>query len=191
MVDSTGLSDELQKVVDVTHEKLSKTRRKRPVPEDWATEEDIQSFKPEGIDSDEAKGAQAIAIDAARDLVLFGGADGSAQAYSIEQEKPLHVFEGDGGKVTDVVWSGARAIIASSTGAVRVYDDGNEIEKFEQHAGSAVAVAMHPSGDILGSVGVDKSIVFYDITSSKIASQIFTNSGTFNIIWRQPKLTLL
>ena len=180
-VDSTGLDAELQKKVEVTHEKLSKTRRKRPVPEDWATEEDIQSFKPESIDADVAKGAQAIAIDAARDLVLFGGADGNAQAYSIEQEKPLHIFEGDGGQVTDVMWSGARAIIASSTGAVRVYDDGNEIAKFEQHAGSAVAVAMHPSGDILGSVGVDKSIIFYDITGSKIAAQIFTNSGMCDV----------
>ena len=173
----TGLSAELQARVEATHEKLSKTRRKRPVPEEWATEEDMQGFEPKGLDADAATGALALALDATGDLVLVGGRDGGAQAYSISQEKPVHLFEGDGGAVTDVAWSGARAIVASATGAVRIYDDGNEIAKFAQHAGATAAVAVHPSGDILASVGVDKSIIFYDIVDSKIAAQIFTDSG--------------
>ena len=188
-VDNVGLSEELQQKVAATHEKLSKTRRKRPVPEDWATEEAIQGFEPESLDADAAKGAKTLAVDVSGDLILFGGQDGSAQAYSVEQEKPLHVFAGDGGAVTDVVWSGARAVIASATGAVRVYADGDEIEKFEQHAGAAVAVAMHPGGDILGSVGEDKSIIFYDITGSKVATQIFTDSSMIEPNFEVSKLT--
>lgn len=176
-VESTGLNEELQKKIEITHEKLSKTRRKRPVPEDWATEEDVQALKPQSLDADAAKGAQALALDVTGDLVLFGGADGGAQAYSMESEAPVHVFKGDGGAVTDVLWLGTRAVVASSTGTVRVYDDGNETAKFGQHAGSAAAITMHPSGELLGSVGVDKSIILYDLLGSKVAAQIFTDSG--------------
>ena len=176
-VESTGLSEELQQIIVSTHEKLSKTRRKRAVPDDWATEEDIQAFKAKVVDMKKVKGAQALSLDATGDLVLLGGTKHGSRVYSLEQEKQLQQLEGDGGEVRDVLWLGVRAVVASSTGAVQIYDGENEVTKFEQHAGPAVAIAAHPSGKLLGSVGEDKRIVFYDVEGSKVASQIFTNCG--------------
>lgn len=147
------------------------------MPEDWATEEELQAFKPQRLATPSLEAAQTIALNASGDLILSGGKSGQAYTYSLPQESVLHDFEVDNGDVTDAIWSGSSAIIASSTGAVRIYNGEAEVAKFSQHAGKAQAIAIHPSGDILASVGVDKSIVFYDLISFKVATQIFTNSG--------------
>jgi pre-mRNA-processing factor 19 len=61
---------------------------------------------------------------------------------------------------------------------VKIFDvSGAEVASFSSHAGGITALALHPSGEILASVGVDKSYVLYDLSSLKPMSQIFTNSG--------------
>lgn len=66
-------------------------------------------------------------------------------------------------------------MVSTSSGAVKVFGD-NETT-FTSHAGSANAVSLHPSGDILASVGVDKSFVFYDLPGGKAVTQVNTDSG--------------
>ena len=147
------------------------------MPTDWATEEQVQAFKPKKLATPSIEAAQNLSLDVSGELILSGGKGGQAFAYSVPEDTIMHEFEVGDGDVTDLIWSGARAIIASSTGSIKIYDNGSEIAKFNQHAGKAQAIAIHPSGDILASVGVDKSIVFYDVNSSKVATQIFTDSG--------------
>lgn len=118
-----------------------------------------------------------MALDASGDLILVGGVSGDAEVYSVSSSTLVKTLGGDGGTITDAIWSGARAIISSSTGSVRIYDDGPEITMFSRHAGEATALAIHPSGDILASVGVDKSVILYDLMRSSMAMQIFTDSG--------------
>ena len=147
------------------------------MPEDWVTTEKIESFKVERLPKSEAPGSKSISVDADGNLALLGGSDGAAKAFSLTQRKAVTVYDGDGGAITDAVWSGSRAIVASSTGVIHVLDKGTEISSFTQHAGEITAIAVHPSGDILASVGVDKSIVLYDLSTSSVAAQIFTDSG--------------
>jgi pre-mRNA-processing factor 19 len=54
---------------------------------------------------------------------------------------------------------------------------GDNETTFTSHAGSANGLALHPSGDILASVGVDKSFVFYDLPGGKPVTQVYTDSG--------------
>jgi pre-mRNA-processing factor 19 len=162
--------------------RLSSTRRKRAVPEDWATEEKIQGFQQEIVEAPTTKDAQAISVDSTGDLVIVGGAEGRAFSYSLANSSVLQEYEVGDSVVTDVAWVGSKAAIASSSGAVKVYDKSTEIASFSQHAGKVTAIAVHPSGEIIGSVGVDKSIVFYDIVGEKVATQIFTNAGMFKKI---------
>lgn len=122
-------------------------------------------------------GSRSIALDSSGDLILVGGTDGVAGVFSISQRRMIQTLKGGSGRITDGLWAGHRPVIATSSGAVKIFDNGSEAGSFTSHAGEATALALHPSGDILASVGVDKSYVFYDLTSSTPVTQVYTNSG--------------
>ena len=82
-----------------------------------------------------------------------------------------------GSSVTDSLWAGNRTVTGTSAGDVKIFEDGNELASFSWHAGEVTGLALHASGDILASVGVDKSYILYDLVSSAKLLQIFTNSG--------------
>jgi pre-mRNA-processing factor 19 len=107
--------------------------------------------------------------------VIVGGSDGVAGVYSIDDDKVQESFKA-GGAITDAVWYGSLPVVATSKGTVKIFGE-NEIT-FTSHAGSANALALHPTGDILASVGVDRSFVFYDLAAGKAVTQVYTDSGT-------------
>ena len=156
--------------------RLSKTRRKRAVPEDWATSETFRSFSPVNKSDRSYAGARTVSLDPSGDLALFGGSDGNAGIFSISQNKLIREFS-VGGSVTDNLWAGNRTVIGTSAGTVKIFEDGNELTSFAGHAGEVTGLALHASGEILASVGVDKSYILYDLISSAQLLQIFTNSG--------------
>ena len=157
--------------------RLQPTRRKRSVPEDWATAEMIESFKPGKNSKPQHAGAQTIALDASGDLALFGGADGDVCVYSISKAKVMHHVKA-GAAVTDAVWAGKTAIVSTSAGLVKGFNGKKEAFSFSGHAGEVTALALHPCEEILASVGVDKSYIFYDLASTSQVLQISTNTGT-------------
>jgi len=180
-VDSTALPDAIIAKVEATQEKLSKTRRKRPVPEDWATAEDISSYAP--LESSEPlyPGGKSLAIDESGDLALLGGSDGIVGVYSLSQKKVLQALKGSGGAITDAAWAGSKAVVATSNGSVKIFEGGADVAAFAVHAGEATAVAVHPSGEIVASVGADKSYVLYDLSSSAMVTQIFSDSSLTSV----------
>ena len=122
-------------------------------------------------------GSKSISLDGTGDLALVGGADGVAGVYSIAQNQVVQALKGASGAIVDTLWWKNRAVIAAASGAVKIFEGEAEVATFTSHAGSVTALAMHPSGDILASVGVDKSYVFYDLASLRPLSQTFTDSG--------------
>lgn len=110
-------------------------------------------------------------------MLLTGGADGNATVFSISAREPLQTLEGGSGSITDVAWNRSVAITASSTGTIKFFENGDETTRFSRHAGEVTAIAVHPSGDILATVGVDKSFVLYDLTLLTVATQVYTDSG--------------
>jgi WD40 repeat protein len=113
-------------------------------------------------------------VDEAGQLVVFGGSDGTAGVFSIADNKVKQTFKA-GAAVTDAVWYGSQPVVSTSSGTVKVF--GDRETTFTSHAGSANGLVLHPSGDILASVGVDKSFVFYDLQGGKAVTQIYTDSG--------------
>ena len=156
--------------------RLSKTRRKRAVPDDWVTADLLQTFKPKPIAEPVYPGSRSLAVDSSGDMILLGGIDGSAGVFSKDQGKIVQTLKGGSGGITDSLWAGKRAVVATTSGSIKICDKESEIS-FSGHAGEATALALHPSEDLLASVGVDKSYIFYDLTSSKIATQVYTDSG--------------
>ncbi|KAH7419212.1 WD40-repeat-containing domain protein [Cadophora sp. MPI-SDFR-AT-0126] len=173
-VDSQGLPEELAAKVDATQERLSKSRRKRPVPDNWVDAETIEKFGVASASKPLYSGATSLALDEAGQLVIIGGSEGVAGVYSIAEEKVQQSFKA-GSAITDAVWYGSQPVVSTASGAVKVFGE-NEMT-FTSHAGSANGLALHPSGDILASVGVDKSFVFYDLPAGKAVTQVYTDSG--------------
>lgn len=81
------------------------------------------------------------------------------------------------GPITDATWAGNKAVVGSATGSVKVFENGSEVASFASHAGEVTSVAVHPTGDIVASVGVDKSYVLYDLSSNTVITQIFSDAG--------------
>lgn len=123
-------------------------------------------------------GGRSIAVNETGDLALVGGSDGVVGVYSVSQGQVVQTLKCGGGSVTDAVWCGNKPVVALSTGAVKVFDNGAEAASFDRHAGAVSAIALHPCGDILASVGVDKSYVLYDLQSLQPITQVSTDSGT-------------
>jgi pre-mRNA-processing factor 19 len=110
-------------------------------------------------------------------LALFEGPEGSAVVYSISKKEAVHTLKFGKGHITDAVWWETRPIISTSTGAVKIFDGAKEIGSFAVHAGSATGLTLHPTGDLLASVGSDKSYVVYDLESMAQVTRVFTDSG--------------
>jgi pre-mRNA-processing factor 19 len=89
----------------------------------------------------------------------------------------VHTLKFGKGHITDAVWWETRPIISTSTGAVKIFDGAKEIGSFAVHAGSATGLTLHPTGDLLASVGSDKSYVVYDLESMVQVTRVFTDSG--------------
>ena len=121
-------------------------------------------------------GCECLVADSSGDLMLYGGQDGLAGIYSLSKQQSLQALKA-GAPVTDVAWYGGNPILATKSGSVKVFDRGTESMSFKAHAGAVTAMAIHPSGEILASVGIDKSYVLYDLEESVVVSQTFTDSG--------------
>lgn len=153
--------------------RLQKSRKKRPVPEGWATPDEIASLEPQS--SDAAPVPQATSIGLEGSYAAVSGLSGDAAIFSVDAgkvERSLQVGE----PVTDTLWHETKVVFATSKGSVKVFESGSEVASFADHAGAATGLALHPCGDILASVGVDKSFVFYDLVAMKRVTRVYTDS---------------
>jgi pre-mRNA-processing factor 19 len=126
-------------------------------------------------------GSSSIAIDESGERAIVGGLDGIAGIYSLPDNKILMALKVGGGAITDAVWYGDKPVISTSSGVVKIFDGDQEAAAFTSHAGAANALAMHPSGEILASVGAEKSFVFYDLVAAKPVTQVYTDCGSYLI----------
>ena len=149
------------------------------MPENWATAETIQAMESTQFTDSLYPGSNLVSLDESGDLALFGGADGVAGIYSISQKETVHALK-CGSAVTATSWWDSRQVVATFAGAVKFFENGAEIGQLGSHAGAATSLAMHPSGQILASTGVDKSFIFYDLSNMKVASHIYTESGKYH-----------
>ncbi|EXJ84076.1 pre-mRNA-processing factor 19 [Capronia epimyces CBS 606.96] len=178
-VDSAPLPAPIVEKIDSTKESLSRTRRKRPVPEDWASSDEILSYVPTSTSETPYSGGTVLSVHKAGNLVLVAGNGSTAGVLSLSEDRIVQSLDGGKGSVNSGLWAEDKAIIALSTGQVKGFLASKEIFSFSAHAGSATAVALHPSGSILASVGEDKSYILYDLDSKTPTqlTQVQTNSG--------------
>lgn len=123
---------------------------------------------------------QATSLDLEGSYAVAGGLKGEAAVYSVEAdnvERTVPVNE----PVTDTLWAGSKVFFATSQGHVKIYEGGNEIGTLSEHAGAASGLSLHPSGNLLASVGADKSIVFYNLETMQRVSRAYADAGTLDL----------
>lgn len=113
---------------------------------------------------------------------MLGGTDGVAGVYSVRDGNITSTMKSEGAAISNGIWAGDKIVISTTSGAVKIFEGQNEISNFQAHSGSVTALTLHPSGDIFASASDDKSYVIYDIESSKVLTQVFTDSGRSSII---------
>ncbi|KAH7144306.1 WD40-repeat-containing domain protein [Dactylonectria estremocensis] len=175
VVDSVEqLSEELAARVDATHKTLSKGRKKRPIPDGWVSAEEITAFAVEATNSLPVPQATSLGLEG--DHAAVGGVTGEAAIYSVSADKverQVAVNE----PVTDTLWIGSKLIFATGQGTVKVFEGGSEQASLSEHSGAVTALSVHPGGELLASVGTDKSVVFYDLGSLRRASRVYTDAA--------------
>jgi pre-mRNA-processing factor 19 len=120
-------------------------------------------------------GSSAVSVDESGDLALFGGADGVAGVFSTSQQKVVQVLK-VGSPVTATAWWGSRAVVATASGTVKIFENGSEIAQMGSHASPVTSLALHPSGTILASGSADKRVAYYDLSTFNTVSQIYTEA---------------
>ena len=178
-VDGQGLSPAVLTKIEETQQRLSATRRKRPVPEDWATGDAISSYEVKADIDSQFTGAKSLAVDNAGDFFLCGDSDGAIGVYDLKNGAFTTRSNLGAGAIQDGAWANDKIVVATSSGSVVVAVEGSAQTKFHQHAGAATAVAVHPCGDVVASVGVDKSYVLYDLQASAVLTQVYADSGEY------------
>ncbi|EPE06458.1 cell cycle control protein [Ophiostoma piceae UAMH 11346] len=187
-VDSEELPEELAAVVDETTAKLSKSRKKRATPKGWASASSIASFEQLASDDLPAGIAPATAISLEATGSGYAAVAGLGSAglgiYSIAAHKVERTIPVDNGApVTAALWATqTKIVVGTSKGAIKVYEAGAEVASLPgAHAGAVTGLAVHPSGRIFASVGVDKTICLYDLDAGKSVSRAHSSSSLTSV----------
>lgn len=157
---------------------LSKNRKKRPVPAGWVTSDEISAFEAAATTALPAQ--QTTSLDSSEDYAAVGGLAGDAVIYSVDADKAerqLAVNE----PITSTLWTGSKVLFGTGKGSVKVFENGAEVGALSEHSGATTSLSAHPSGDLIASVGADKSIVLYDLTTMKRVSRAYADAGKDSI----------
>ncbi|KAK8058608.1 cell cycle control protein [Apiospora phragmitis] len=175
-IDSDALPSELVQLVEETQALLSKSRKKRPIPEGTATSADITSYAVQETVSGPVEEMSAFAH---RDgLVALGGQNGEVVVYSPAKSKLEYTLSlQDSGSVTASAWINSKIVFATASGSVKIFVDQVEVISFSEHSGPATGLAVHPCLELLASVSSDKSFVFYDLKENRRVARVFTDSA--------------
>lgn len=180
-VDGQALSEHAVAKVTETHERLSSTRRKRPVPADWATSDDILAYDIKATVDTQFTGAKTLAADQTGDFFLCGDSDGTMGIFDAKQGAFTTRSNLGAGAILGGAWANDKQVVSTSSGVVVVAQEGAVHGKFQKHAGAATAVATHPSGELVVSVGYDKSYILYDISTMEVLTQVYCDVGMLRI----------
>ncbi|KAM0281814.1 hypothetical protein ACHAQH_003303 [Verticillium albo-atrum] len=168
------LPEEVAEKVAAKHQELSKSRKKRPVPEGWATSEELAAFQTTASTTLPVPHTSSLALEG--DYAAIAGPEGNAAIYSIDSDKlERHVQVGQ--PITDTVWTGSKLIFSTTQGTVKIFESGSEVASLAENSGAVTALGLHPLGDLLAFVGQDKSIVFYDLSTMSRVSRTYCDTA--------------
>ncbi|CCJ30675.1 unnamed protein product, partial [Pneumocystis jirovecii] len=176
-MDVQTLPEHITQKIDETQKVLSSNRRKRKVPTDWTTTEQVQQFKSSKVFEPFQSKITSIAVAQQGTMILVASKN-IVKIYRDMDENPAYSLECGKDEITCGLWMNELPIIASSTGFIYIYTslDGNT-KKISTHQSKVTAIALHPSGGLLASVTVDGEWAFHDLyTEQTVLKNQFTTA---------------
>jgi WD40 repeat protein len=117
-----------------------------------------------------------------------GSEDRTARLWDVEKGRHVLTFPGHADDVKSVAFSDGsdgkyQLITGDATGVVRVWNVGKigqrqEVTTLRGHRGAVTTVSFHPNASIIASSSVDKSIIIWDIGSTRLLKR-FDDQGDF------------
>ncbi|KAK0609749.1 Diaminopimelate epimerase-like protein [Bombardia bombarda] len=181
----TRFPNELAEHVDELHYHLTKGRKKRPIPEGWATPEQIATLHlARKTETQDHHSTSLATVDDVRgagpEYLASGGLDGILGIYDskFDVESRLHSIDVKS-QITALAFSKNdtnKLIVACADGNIQLYYEGQAAHVYKSHIGPVTGIALHPGARFFASVGRDKSFVFYEDTTTKEVMKGYASS---------------
>ena len=175
-VDSAPLPDSILAKIDNAQAGLMKTRRKRPVPEEWATADNISLYKSTSSVKTNCSNGVVLDVRKSDNSALIGSRKGGAFIVQ-SSNNSVESVAADSESVTAGIWVGSRVAVGTANGKVTIIEKGQEVTSFNAHSTAVSGLSLHPSGEILASTSSDRSYALYDLEANKVLTQVQTGSG--------------
>lgn len=175
----------LQELTDVNAQ-LSKTRKKRPIPDTLATPEDLQQLQ-QLVSAPLHKTTQGgiLSIDVNPEnasVIATAGSDGTVQLFDYAAQRNYASMEGHGKRVTSVQFvSGSVVLSASADKTTRIWKEQQPgsfscAAVLKEHSAEVVGVTLHPSRKYFVTGSADATWAFYDLDTATCLKQVSDES---------------
>ncbi|KAG4306053.1 hypothetical protein PORY_000041 [Pneumocystis oryctolagi] len=170
-VDIQMLPEHIVQKIDEVQKMLSSNRRKRKIPVDWTTTEQIQQFKPSKVIHPFQSEIKVIAVNKQGTMVLVAS-NNILKIYCDMDESPTYSLECDENEITCGLWINDLPVVANANGTIYIYTSlGGNTKKISTHQSKVTAIALHPSEDLLASVTADGEWAFHDLQNDQTVAK--------------------
>ena len=181
---SSGMPADLVAQIDAASAELSSQRKSKAVPAgcpsaaSWEAAGPSEVYAYHNSRKSAVKCVAVAATPAGHNLLLTGGSDGTAQVFSVHEERVLVSAVGHGCAVTAVAWadqpadeeSGAAFVTGSSAGVVRLWNSAGEQQaELEVHSGEVLQLLPMPVPGLMLSIGADGAVQLLNIADAALA----------------------
>ncbi|KAG4301973.1 hypothetical protein PCK1_001949 [Pneumocystis canis] len=166
-MDPQALPEHITQKIDEMQKTLSSNRRKRRIPEDWTTIEQIKQLKLSKTICPFKSDLNVIAVTDLGTMILAASKN-IIKIYCGMEETSTYSLKCDDGDITCGLWINELPAVAKSDGTICIYTSLNgDSKKISTHQNKVTAIALHPSGDILASVTVDGEWALHDLQNDQ------------------------
>jgi pre-mRNA-processing factor 19 len=162
---------------------LSKGRRKRAIPETWATADGLKGYTVRGsypIHKASAPGILCVDAHPTKPLVITGGADTDVVVFSTDRQRVSSVLSGHTKRVSAVSFHPTEELALSSSvdRTVRVWSaeggasEYRTVQTLRVHEGEVTSMSVQPTGDYLATSSTDRSWALWDIRTGALLVRI-------------------
>jgi len=180
-VESKALSEPVKQKLINFSKKLTAERKKRTIPKETATEEDVRNYKTvssHAVHAASKAGILCVDIHPNQNWILTGGVDRNGVVFDRAEGKIIATLQGHTKRVSDVLFHPEQDLLltASHDKTVRLWTPTEE-NKYESnalrlHEGEVVGITLHPTGDYFVSASLDSSWAFTDIQAMRCLANI-------------------
>lgn len=167
--DSKKLSPQLRDEIIQRRDELTSTRRKRVMPEGWASRGDIESLAQTVKTKQHFNLASDLALDPTGSKALSGGGKSRVGYIDVESGE-LHELPAASAIVTSVCWTSSSSFVAGTrSGTVDIYDNDAVAQSVSVHEGQITSVRLLPVGHIVLAVaGKERAWALVDVNSYQV-----------------------